>query len=224
MEREVAPLIGSWRTRWIEHDGREYKLFEKEEAALICSGIGQTPARRATEAIIRRTEPDRVLSVGFAGALDPALRVGEIIEPRIVINAADGARWDTGSGQGTLVSFAAVAGLDQKRKLRDSYGAAIVDMEAAAVAQGAEICRASFAALKVVSDEACQSLPALDKFIGADGTFRSARFALHVVFRPWVWGATILLARNSSRASGALCSALEMYMNRVVAEPIAARD
>src|SRR5882757_6913868 len=147
LEREVAPLIRLWQVRTVEHAGRRYRIFENGEAALICGGMGAEAARRATEAIIQQFRPSHVLSVGFVGALDPALRAGEVFEPRSVINAADGARTDTGSGQGTLVSFDAVAGVAQKDKLRDSYSAAAVDMEAAAVAQGAELRNVRFGAL-----------------------------------------------------------------------------
>src|SRR5271166_615424 len=92
MEREVAPLIRSWKIRTIEHDGRQYRLFENGEAALVCGGIGSEAARRATEAVIREVKPLRVISVGFAGALDAALQVGHVLEPRTVINVADGVR------------------------------------------------------------------------------------------------------------------------------------
>ena len=221
MEREVAPLIRKWKVREVEHGGRRYKLFESGEMSLICAGVGPEAARRATEAIIQEVRASHILSVGFVGALDPALKVGQVFEPRTVINAADGTRTDTGCGQGTLVSFSTVAGREQKEKLRDAYSAAAVDMEAAAVAQGAELRGVPFGALKVVSDEARFAMPPVEDFIAADGSFRSARFALHVAVRPWLWGATVALARNSARASKALCVALEQYLSRRATEEIA---
>ena len=121
----------------MEHDGRRYRLFENGEAALVCGGIGAEAARRATEAVIREVNPVRVVSVGFAGALDGSLQVGQVLEPRTVINAADGVRTEIGSGEGILVSSATVAGKEQKIRLGKAYGAIAVDMEAAAVAQGA---------------------------------------------------------------------------------------
>jgi adenosylhomocysteine nucleosidase len=221
MEREVAPLIRTWRVRSVEHGGRRYRLFENKEASLICAGVGPEAARRATEAIIQEVRASHILSVGFVGALDPALKVGEVFEPRTVINAGDGARTDTGCGQGTLVSFSALAGREQKEKLRDAYSAAVVDMEAAAVAQGAELRSIRFSALKVVSDEAGFVMPPVGDFIKADGSFRAARFVLHVALRPWLWGVTVALARNSARSSKALCAALDQYLSRRTAEEIA---
>src|SRR5450755_4727074 len=169
MEREVGPLIRSWTVRTIEYGGRRYRLFENGEAALICGGIGAEAARRATEAVIREVNPARVLSIGFAGAIDSSLRAGDIFQPRTVINTADGARTDVGSGEGILVSSAEVAGKEQKIRLSKAYGASAVDMEAAAVAQGAQARGVEFGALKVVSDAADFSLPALDRFVARDG-------------------------------------------------------
>ncbi len=214
MEREVAPLIRRWKVRVLEHEGRQYQLFEKGSVALICGGIGAEAARRATEAVIQETRPARVLSVGFAGALDAALKVAGIAEPRVVVNASDGARTDTGSGQGTLVSYAAMADRDQKQRLAKAYAADAVDMEAAAVAQGAQARGVEFAALKAVSDATDFWIPATERFVSSDGRFRTARFALHVAVRPWLWGRTMTLARNSAKASRSLCAAIEGYLKR----------
>jgi len=214
MEREVAPLIRSWKVRMIEQGGRRYRLFEQGEASLVCGGIGPEAARRATEAVIREVKPVCVISAGFAGALDASLQVGDIFEPRTVINSSDGARSEVGSGEGILVSSAEVAGKEQKIRFRKAYAARAVDMEAAAVARGAEARGVEFGALKVISDAADCSLPELNKFVADDGTFYSVRFACHVALRPWLWGTIIALARNSSKASQALCDALASYISR----------
>ena len=220
MEREVKPLIRSWKVRMIEHGGRRYRLFENGDAALVCGGIGAEAARRATEAMIREVLPVRVISVGFAGALDAALHVGQVLQPRTVINAADGARTEVGLGEGILVSSATVAGKEQKVRLRKAYGAMAVDMEAAAVAQGAEARGVEFGVLKAISDAADFGPPAMDRFVADDGRFHSASFACHVALRPWLWGTTIALARNSAKASRALCGALASYLER----PASRRD
>lgn len=212
MQREVAPLVRGWSSRRIEEDGRSYLLFENGDVALICSGIGREAARRATEAVIRQRRPGHVVSVGFAGALNPSLRVGDICQPRVIVNAADGARTVTGLGSGTLVSFAAVAGVDQKQRLAKAYSADAVDMEAAAVAQQAQANDVVFSALKAISDEAEFVLPPTERFVSGDGQFQTASFVAHVAVRPWLWRRTFALARNSTRASRALCAALENFL------------
>jgi len=224
MEREVSPLIRSWKVRAIEHGGRRYRLFENGEIALVCGGIGAEAARRATEAVIREISPARVISVGFAGALDGSLEVGQVLEPRSVINAGDGVRTEIGSGEGILVTSKTVADKEQKLRFRKAYGAIAVDMEAAAIAQGAQARGVEFAALKVISDAADFSLPALDRFVAHDGSFQSVRFACHVALRPWLWGTTITMARNSSKASQALSGALASYLGRQGLRSSAGRD
>ena len=214
MEREVAPLMRGWKVRTLDHGGRRYRLFEDGDAVLICGGIGAEAARRATEAVIQEARPMRVVSVGFAGALDSTLKVADVFEPRIVVNAADGVRTEVGSGRGALVSYAAVASREQKQRLGTAYGADAVDMEAAAVAQGAQSRAVEFAALKAISDAADFSMPATERFIAGDGRFHSVKFALHVAVRPWLWGSTIALARNSARASRTLSAAIEGYLKR----------
>jgi nucleoside phosphorylase len=214
MEREVSSLIRNWSRRTINHSGWQYRLFENGESVLVCGGIGPGPARRAAEAVMSELNPVRVMSVGFAGALDSTLAVGHILEPRTVINFGDGTRTDTGTGDGVLISTSTVANKEQKARLAKAYGAAAVDMEAAAVAQAAEARGVEFAALKAISDAADFSLAAMDSFVAADGTFRSVRFACHVALRPWLWGSTMALARNSAKASRALCEALEAYLRR----------
>ena len=187
MEREVGPLVRHWQARWIECDGRKFRVFENGKASVICGGIGSEAARRVTETAIREFRPECVVSVGFAGALDSSLKVGTVFEPRVVINAADGAKTDTGLGLGTLVSFGSIADAGQKLRLRDAYGASAVDMEAAAVAQGAAARGVRFGALKVISDVADFELPPLGKFVARDGSFRSAAFTFYVGIRPGLW-------------------------------------
>jgi len=214
MEREVAPLVQTWRRRTLEYDGRRHKIFENGEAALICGGIGPEAARRATEAIIRHSAPSRIVSAGIAGALDPALKVGDVIEPGVVINSSDGSRTSAGASEHVLLSYPAVCGSEQKRKLRDAFRASLVDMEAASVAQGAEARGLQFAALKAISDDAEFAMPDVQRFVDGDGEFRVSAFALYVAIRPWLWGSTIALARNSARASRALCAAMSDYLKR----------
>ena len=220
MEREVAPLVRNWKVRTLCQSGRQsrkYRLFENVfengEVALICGGVGFEAARRATEVLIQEAKPTRVISVGFAGALSASLRVGDVVVPRTVINSADGSRTEVGSGDGALVSAAAVAGNHQKARLANAYGAIAVDMEAAAVAQGALARGVEFAAIKAISDTADFEMPALDQFVTSDGRFQTAKFASYMALHPGLWRSTIVMARNSSRASRALSDAITAYLN-----------
>jgi len=211
LEREVRPMTKNWRASRRGYHGRDYKFYESESAVLVCCGMAAEPARRATEAVISLYAPDLVLSVGFAGALDRQLGVGDVIFPSRIIDARDGSVTQA-IGSGTLVSYASVADAPQKSKLARAYNAQLVDMEAAAVARGAEARGVRFAAVKVVSDASDHAVPVMDRFITHDGQFSSAKFVAFVALRPWLWASVLRLARNSSRATNALCQALNGYL------------
>jgi adenosylhomocysteine nucleosidase len=213
LEREVRGLIRSGSCNEREHEGRKFTFFEQEEMVLVCGGIGAECARRAAEAVITLYHPVRIESVGFAGALDETLRVGDVFRPAVVIDARDGSRIETGDaqGDGLLVTFVAVAGAEQKAKLAQAYKARVVDMEAAAVLAAARVHGIAFSATKVISDELDFEMPQMAGFIGADGRFKTAGFVVYAALRPWLWGRVAILARNSSRAARVLGEHLEGF-------------
>jgi adenosylhomocysteine nucleosidase len=204
----VRPVVKHWQPRKREHAGREFRFYESGEAVLVCGGIGPEAARRAAEAVIVLYSPDLLYSVGYAGALDPALKVGDVLTPTQIINGSDGSRVEVPKGRGILLSQNAMASVAQKSRLLEGYGAQAIDMEAAAVARAAEARGVGFRAIKVISDEFNFELPALDRFVDTEGRFHPARFSLHALLRPWLWLPLSHLARNSARATRALCAQL----------------
>jgi adenosylhomocysteine nucleosidase len=215
LEREVSGLTRGWSRLQQEYQGRSFIFFERDEIVLVCGGIGVQAARRAAEAVIALYRPTLVQSVGFAGALHPGLRVGDVFAPAVVIDARDGSRAEVDGGEGTLVTFMTVAGAEQKANLARAYQAQAVDMEAAAVAATARAHGIGFAATKVISDELDFEMPGIDRrmdrFIDAQGRFRTLNFALFVALRPWLWRRVAMLAGNSRKAAKALGQHLERF-------------
>lgn len=208
LEREVRSLVKEWQVSEKESEGRRYRFFEKDDLVVVCGGIGPAAARRAAEAMIALYAPNQIYSVGFAGALDRGLKVADIFQPLRVVNASDGSSVTLDRGQGVLVSFGSIASPAQKASLRDSFGAQAVDMEAGAVARAAEARGVGFAVVKVISDEFDFDFPSMDRFVDPDGRFLEGRFAWFAALRPWLWPRVAKLARNSRRASRALCDRL----------------
>ncbi len=216
LEREVRGLTKNWRITERQHEGRSFQFFGHGNAVLVCGGIGAQAARRAAEATISLYSPSVIYSVGFAGALEARLKVGDVVEPALVVNASDGSRTALPGGNGILVSFSSVASPEQKAKLRESFGAQLVDMEAAAVAQAAQARGVEFAAVKAISDEFDFALPAMERFVDLGGQFQQLRFALFAALRPWLWPKLLQLAGNSNRAASALCDRLRASLDRMV--------
>jgi adenosylhomocysteine nucleosidase len=222
LEREIHGLVKNWRVVRREHENRQFKFFESENVVAVCGGIGPEAARRAGEAAVAIYKAGTLVSAGFAGALDPSVKVGQIFLPGRVIDTNDSSRRQLSSGQGVLVSSASVAGAEQKARLAKAYGAQAVDMEAAAVGRVSDIHAIDFAVVKAVSDEYDFQMLPMDRFVGADGQFRSEAFAWYAAVRPWLWPRVIRLARNSAMASRALCLELERYIRE--AAPAAAAE
>jgi len=214
MEREVRPLVKHWRVSDRQHDGRTFRFYEENEVVVVCGGIGAKAARRAAEATIAIFQPSLIFSAGFAGALDPKLKVGDLIRPQRVINASDGSSTMLDGGEGILISFSSVADPAQKARLREAFRADAVDMEAAAVARAAQARGVEFAVLKVISDAADFEFPSTGRFIDAEGRFSEMRFALFAAVRPWLWLRVFRLASNSSHASRSLSHELAALAGR----------
>ncbi len=213
MEREVRPLVRDWLAVDKTHDGRQFRFFETGNVVVVAGGIGASAARRVAEAVVAFYGPDILYSVGLAGALDSALKVGDIIKPARVINASDGSRVDIESGTGVLVSLDSVASVEQKGNLLEAFSAIAVDMEAAAVARAAEAHGKAFGVVKAISDESDFELPPMEKFIRPDGSFAELRFGLNAAVQPWMWAKVYRSARNSNLASRALCVALRAIVS-----------
>lgn len=223
MEREVRPLMmlkeWGWRTRQREHNGRAIRFLETDKGVvLVCGGIGAQAARRAAVALLELYAPKLMYSVGFAGALEPGLKAGEVIVPSQVVDAGDGSRVDVSGGDGVLVTFGSVASPAQKALLRESYGARIVDMEAAAVARVALAHGVQFAALKAISDEFDFEFPEMGRFVDSHGQFRVGGFARFVVARPWLWRRVRRLAGNAQKAEQGLNDWLIPSLRRSIAQ------
>ena len=102
-------------------------------------------------------------------------------------------RWPTSTQKGAVARFVFSAGVRY-----GSVGRSCVS--------GGELRRVSeFATVKVISDEYDFSFPSMERFVDSGGQFREGRFAVFAALRPWLWPQVARLARNSNRASRALC-------------------
>jgi adenosylhomocysteine nucleosidase len=202
--REIADLIKHSSMVRREHQGRSFQFFGRNDTVAVCAGTGSEAARRATEAAIALYQPALVQSVGFAGALESGMRVGDIFVPGLLIDARDGSRTKIAEGNGTLVTFMSVADASQKGRLARAYAAQAVDMEAAGVAAAAHAHGIAFRAVKVISDRMNFEMPDMSHFIDAQGRIRTISLAAYAALRPWLWPRIATLAHNSRKAAAAL--------------------
>jgi adenosylhomocysteine nucleosidase len=210
LPREVGALVKGWKIRQLQD---HITVYTNGDAVVACAGMGAERAALAVEAVMAEMPVTALLSVGLAGACDPTLRVGDIVYAGVIIDGRTGEKFDNSQFKRVLVTSDVVASVREKAKLHDAYGAAAVDMEAAAVARIAIERGIDFRAIKVISDEADFEVEGLSKFATQDGQFREGAFALHAVLRPAMWGKVIALGRNSGKALRSLTTALNVELD-----------
>ena len=153
---------------------REAKLASGD-GRLVVTGGGRSDLLRAR---LREIDPESlraVISFGVAGALDPALAVGDVVlatsvsggSRRVATDKALAPRWAQELGR-TAVAYrqARLVGVDApvldaaaKSRLHAESGAAAVDMESHVAAEYAAARGLPFGVLRVVSDSASHTLP-----------------------------------------------------------------
>jgi adenosylhomocysteine nucleosidase len=100
-----------------------------------------------------------------------------------------------------LVTSVRVADVPEKRRLASTYEAALVDMEASAVARLAQMRGIPFYCVKGVSDGYRDQLPDFNRFILPNGKFQLGRFIVFCFLRPWYWLSLIRMGENSRKAA-----------------------
>ena len=206
MAGELKPLVRGWtHERRGSVDLWRWK-FDGGEWVAACGGAGVDAATRAFAEVERDGPVERVISVGWAGALSEAMAAGQDYRLSAVVDARTGERFATGGGQDVhdgwlLVTSPIVADEIEKRRLASTYKADLVDMEAAGIARLALMRRIPFCCVKGVSDGFREKLPDFNRFIGANGHFGVARFVLFAILRPWHWPGLIRMGENSKKAA-----------------------
>jgi adenosylhomocysteine nucleosidase len=162
-------------------------------------------ARKAFEAYAGPM--DAVVSTGWCGALDPALRVGDIVVATAV-NEFETVTPVTNRNftLGKVVSIDRVAGTIEEKSRLLASGAIAVEMEAAALAEAAAGRNLPFYCVRAVSDTARDEF-ALDfnAVRGEDGQFRMTGILGQALCRPMAIVPELFrLQRNTEIASKAL--------------------
>ena len=173
---------------------------------MLANGPGRELAGKAlSEQLFEKVKQENVkaiISTGFCGALDPSLKVGDIVvsEKTQLTSSRTFARGAVATCDRVAIT------VREKQALRDKTSAIAVDMEAAAVESRAVDLGIPYACVRVVTDTAEEDLPMdFNRYRTADGNFSRTRIALAAMARPFsIMPALIEFDKRCQRASLAL--------------------
>jgi adenosylhomocysteine nucleosidase len=156
------------------------------DVAAIANGAG---AARAFAAVVLAGDVSAVCNIGFCGALDEDLRVGDVF---VATEIRSGSRTyaaippgGPAAPTGAVASIDHVAGTAAEKGSLRAGGASIVEMEAAGAAGAAEDLGVPFHCVRVVSDLAGEDFANdFNAALKADGSFSVARLAMGALASP----------------------------------------
>ena len=139
---------------------------ERGPVVVVHTGVGDSPdGRRRLDDVLQEDTPRLVVSAGYAGALRPDLRVGDLIlgenfSDSGLLAAARPLLAKEPCHVGALTTQAVVAETAvAKSTLHTATGALAVDMETGWIAEACARAGVPLLALRVISDAAGQSFP-----------------------------------------------------------------
>lgn len=174
------------------------------EIAVGIIGMGPPHCASRTDAFIRFYQPKRLILAGFAGALDPALKRGEV-----VINRGDGK---------IHTANEVIATAEDKARLLRETGAPLVDMESAHIAAVAEKHNVPLVVIRAVSDLATEEVPVdiLQHSYDAErGVTTPLRLAGHMALH---WGSIGRLIRFLKPLSGVRHGLSSVVLGEILAD------
>ena len=139
------------------------------------------PGALAARALRDKRDVEGIVSTGFCGALDPTLRIGDIVVSTSEVSSP------RPFVRGEILSVDRVAvTAAEKRALREQTGAAAVEMEARVVEAKAREWGVPFRCVKAVSDLAAEDMPLdFNLYRDSEGRFSRGRIALAAMARPF---------------------------------------
>ena len=183
--RDVQPLVApvDWARR---------AMLGDYEVALAANGVGVDRSAAAVDALAPVFHPDALVSIGFCGALDPALTLSGTVVASAVLS---GDRRFTAQlpaqapphRAGPVLCHPRIAGTAAEKAALRKTGACAVEMEGAGVALRADTLGLPFFCIKSVTDLAGETLEIdFNASLRSDGHFDTIKVLQSSLRRPLV--------------------------------------
>jgi adenosylhomocysteine nucleosidase len=187
-------VIGNMKLLLVASDPMEFRGLKRrdDEVRLAENGAGAHHAAAAVDQALAGFRPDVIVSMGFCGALDPSLAIGDIVVGTTIFTGdrsfpaeppVTASRYRTGP----ICSIDHVAGTAEEKRKLHTTGAIAVEMEAAGVAQRAQKLAVPFFCVKSVTDLADEDMANdFNAVLRSDGRFDTMNILALSLRRPWV--------------------------------------
>jgi adenosylhomocysteine nucleosidase len=214
--------------------------FKNRETVLVQTGMGKERAENATRFILERYPITAIISLGFAGALAPELRIGDVVvcstlycapgleqkEQRLEPLAPDATLLSLASqGPGDeatrfcLGSGVTVLQLDvnpqKMQEFSETFHAHIIDMESYWIARIASARQIPFIAIRSISDTIQHSVQPFDQILASDGKVLWRKAVLCFLSHPQYLMNVYTLYRNTRLAKRNLASFIGHLVTKI---------
>jgi nucleoside phosphorylase len=173
-----------------------------QNIVLVRSGVGRQRAEDATLQVIDRFKPGALISIGYAGAVQPELNVGDLVIADTIIEEKENGEYfpdsdwlnrakDIPCPDGVKAVVGGLLTVDNvihdslsKQELGKKYSVQAVEMETSAISKVAEEKDVPLLSLRVISDRLDQELLDSSSFLGSDGEISTLKAGWYVLTHP----------------------------------------
>ena len=237
MPQEIAPLLRRMNG-YVKETAGGFNLYRFDlsgtAVVIVESGMGPRHAAAATKTLLSVAGPKLIINFGFAGAILPGTKVGDLVLAEQVLLLEEGRlteapRPDADFSEILLAScqaapitihrgtFVTAAGIMNKQvvaaSLRTEVLNPVLEMETVAVLLEAETAGIPAVAIRGVSDASDEELDfSIEEFCDAELRISPARVLKCVALRPWVIPQLLRLSGGSKKAGENLALCLELAL------------
>jgi adenosylhomocysteine nucleosidase len=183
----------------------------KSGTSILITGIGRQNAEKSVREFLDANSPELVLICGFAGGLNPELKLGNVVfQVQSLKSGVHSQLLAAGAKQTKFFCADRIATtVAEKKKLRDETGADAVEMESAAIRAVCNERGIPCATVRVISDTASEDLPLdFNALAKPDKSLDYGKLFLAVAKSPGKIGALMELQKKTKFAAEQLAGVL----------------
>ena len=211
---------------------------------LVRSGMGMVRAEKSLKAVTQQFSAKLIISMGYAGGLDPKLKSGDLLIAEKSLGMANGDLFamdgdgqmtqellanefvdkailvsetmDIKSHRGTLLTVdKPVLKPEQKSLLGKKYSVQAVDMETLALAQFARVSGVPFLSVRAISDTVDQELMDLSGLVDDSGEVSKLKAGWYVVTHPGSMKGMLALGQVAKKSTTHLTDFISRFIKMI---------